>query len=288
MFTTRLLVGALVSLGLTACSFAFTEHGAIVQSIVQAQHECVTYLNLPKHRLYQYLMYNYSNDAKTKQMLRCVGLILQWWKSDGTLNEHVLAQYFMPDTSDSDYYNRTYRCIERKAPVEDDLCSRAFETFQCYLQQYGELLNCPKVVPLSDERLTETMHFCLDVLDIPFSDFEQWTSSSELFLHTEPARCLLRCFTIRAGLYSDQHGPFADRFKLQFGAPKPDVFDNELEGDYCVARLRREGHDACSLAARSLYECYYFADTLLPTFERILPLLRLVLHQPELETAEME
>ncbi|XP_053667227.1 general odorant-binding protein 45-like [Anopheles marshallii] len=276
MVSARLCVGALVSLGL-AGAFGFSEHSRIETSLVQAQHECVTYLNLPKHRLYQYLVYNYSNDAKTKLMIRCVGLILQWWNSEGVLNEHVIEQYFLPDAGDTTYRERTAVCVETKAPEGDALCSRAFETFQCYLQQYGELIHCPKVVPLSDERLAETMHFCLDVLSLPLSYFENCTSSAELFLATDQSRCLLRCFVIRAGLYSDQHGPFAERFRLQFGPLKADVFDNDLEGDYCVTRLRREGYDECSLAARSLYECYYFADTLLPTFERIIPILQLVM-----------
>uniref|UniRef100_A0A182R325 Odorant-binding protein n=1 Tax=Anopheles funestus TaxID=62324 RepID=A0A182R325_ANOFN len=286
MVSTRLCVGALVSLWLTG-AFAFIEHGTIEKSLVQAQHECVTYLNLPKHRLYQYLVYNYSNDAKTKLMIRCVGLLLHWWNSDGALNKHVIEQYFLPDAGDTTYPERTAACVENKAPEGDELCSRAFETFQCYLQQYGELINCPKVVPLSDERLAEAMHFCLDVLSVSLPYFENCTNSAELFLSTDQSRCLLRCFVIRAGLYSDQHGPFAERFKLQFGPPKLDVFDNDLEGDYCVIRLRREGYDECSLAARSLYECYYFADTLLPTFLRIIPLLKLVM-LPESEDLDEE
>uniref|UniRef100_A0A182WGV7 Odorant-binding protein n=1 Tax=Anopheles minimus TaxID=112268 RepID=A0A182WGV7_9DIPT len=277
MVSARLCVAALVSLWFGSGTFAFSEHGTIEKGLAQAQHECVTYLNLPKHRLYQYLVHNYSNDGKTKLMIRCVGLLLNWWNSDGVLNTHVIEQFFLPDAGDSTYSERTARCIENKAPEGDALCSRAYETFQCYLQQYGELLNCPKVVPLSDERLAESMHFCLDVLSMPLSYFENCTSSSELFLSTDQSRCLLRCFVIRAGLYSDKHGPFADRFKLQFGPLKSDVFDNDLEGDFCVIRLRREGYDECSLAARSLYACYYFADTLLPTFERILPLLKLVM-----------
>uniref|UniRef100_A0A182S874 Odorant-binding protein n=1 Tax=Anopheles maculatus TaxID=74869 RepID=A0A182S874_9DIPT len=284
MVSARLCVAALVSLGLTG-AFAFSEHCTIEKSFVQAQHECVAYLNLPKHRLYQYLVYNYSNDVKTKLMIRCVGLLLRWWNSDGVLNEHVMAQYFLPDSADATYCERTRLCIENKAPEGDELCSRAFETFQCYLQQYGELLNCPKVVPLSDERLAETMHFCLNVLSLPLSYFENCTGSAELFLATDEARCLLRCFVIRTGLYSDHHGPFADRFKLQFGPPSSDAYDNDLEGDYCVTRLRREGYDECSLAARSLYECYYFADTLLPAFERILPILKLVMSAESDETA---
>uniref|UniRef100_A0A182NUI3 Odorant-binding protein n=1 Tax=Anopheles dirus TaxID=7168 RepID=A0A182NUI3_9DIPT len=276
MFSIRLCVSTLVSLWLTG-ALGFTEHATVEKSLIQAQQECVAYLNLPRHRLYQYLVNNYANDAKTKCMIRCVGLNLRWWAADGTLSEHVIEQYFLPDGSDTGYCERTRLCVERKAPAGDELCSRAYETFQCYLAQYGELLNCPKVVPLGDERLAETMHFCLDALQVPLAALKNYTSSADLYLQTEQSRCLLRCFAIRAGLYSDEHGPFADRFRLQFGPPKPDVFDNDLEGDYCATRLRRAGLDECTLAARVLYECYYFADTLQPALERIVPLLELTM-----------
>uniref|UniRef100_A0A182QRD7 Odorant-binding protein n=1 Tax=Anopheles farauti TaxID=69004 RepID=A0A182QRD7_9DIPT len=287
MFSIRLCVCGLVALWSTG-AVAFTEHATVEKSLIQAQQECVTYLNLPRHRLYQYLVNNYANDAKTKRMVRCVGLNLGWWTTDGTLREHVIEQYFLPDSVDTDYCERTRLCVESKAPEGDELCSRAFETFQCYLQQYGQLLNCPKVVPLSYERLAETMHFCLDVLQIPLEDFKNYTSSVELFQQTEQSRCLLRCFAIRAGLYSDEHGPFADRYKLQFGPPKPDVFDNDLEGDYCATRLRREGLDECTLAARILYECYYFADTLQPALEFIVPILEHVMTETDGEPIKQD
>ncbi|XP_058056862.1 general odorant-binding protein 45-like [Anopheles bellator] len=258
---------------------ALNEHSIVEKSVIQAQQECVEYLNLPRHRLYEYLGRNYANDAKTECMIRCVGLNLDWWSGSGVLNEHVIAQYFFSDDGDEHYASRTKACLKHRVTANSSLCGKAFEVFQCYLEQYGELLNCPKVVPLGDERLTESVHFCLDTLEIPLAEFSQ-SCGVEGFKGSERSRCLLRCIVIRSGLYTDQYGVHSERYQLQFAREFNGKWD-DLERDVCATRLRREGHDECSLASHILDDCYDFKTTLLPALNRTLLLLKPLMTQPE-------
>uniref|UniRef100_A0A182IW37 Odorant-binding protein n=1 Tax=Anopheles atroparvus TaxID=41427 RepID=A0A182IW37_ANOAO len=255
----------------TTRATGFTEHSVVEKSFVQAQQECVEYLHIPKHRLYQYLNYNFPNDAQTKCMIRCVGLNLKWWDADGVLRPSVIAQYFLPDGTDEENQERTYACILRRtAPEEGGSCRQAFHIFQCYLEQFGELLNCPKLVPLEDTQLAEAVHFCLGVVEVSLGEFRHYTTEGN-FLDTDASRCLLRCIVIRTGVYSDLHGPFQPRYELQFGSP---TLWNDLQADVCAIRLRREGLEECTLAARAVYECYDFGGTLQPALWRALDLLQ--------------
>uniref|UniRef100_A0A182F2I7 Odorant-binding protein n=1 Tax=Anopheles albimanus TaxID=7167 RepID=A0A182F2I7_ANOAL len=251
---------------------ALTGHSIVEKSVVQAQQECVEYLNVPRHRLYEYLGHNYANDAKTKCMIRCVGLNLKWWNASVALREDVIQQYFLPGPDDSASIDRTRACIEKRVSSKSSLCSRAYESFQCYLEHYGELLNCPKTVPLSEERFAEAVHFCLDTLQAPLAEFRTYCSSRG-FLECERSRCLLRCIAIRTGIYSDQYGAFAARYQLQFGNITSGTGGDGLEQDICTTRLRREGLDKCTLAARVLHECFDFQITLHAALERSLILL---------------
>ncbi|XP_050095379.1 general odorant-binding protein 45-like [Anopheles aquasalis] len=249
---------------------AFSEHSIVEKSVVQAQQECVEYLNVPRQRLYEYLGHNYANDAKTKCMVRCVGLNLKWWNAGVELREDVIQQYFLPEAEDNASIDRTRECIAKRVNSKSSLCSRAYEIFQCYLEHYGELLNCPKTVPLSEERFAEAVHFCLDTLQAPLAEFRSYCSSRG-FLECERSRCLLRCIAIRTGIYSDQYGTFAPRYQLQFGNVTNAA--DGLEQDVCTTRLRREGLDKCTLVARVLHECFDFQSTLHSALERSLILL---------------
>ncbi|KFB46367.1 hypothetical protein ZHAS_00014358 [Anopheles sinensis] len=269
-----LFYGELVLLVAATFVAGFSEHSLVAKSFVQAQQECVEYLNIPKHRLYQYLIYNYPNDAQTKCMIRCVGLNLKWWDADVVLRREVIGQFFLPDGSDAANQERTNACILRRtAPGEPGSCGHAFEIFQCYLEQFGELLNCPKQVPLEDTQLAEAVHFCLGVNEVTLDEFANYTTEAD-FSATDASRCLLRCFAIRAGFYSDQHGPYQKRYEVQFGTPTD---WDDLEADYCAARLRRDGLEECTLATRVLFDCYDFVGTLQPALLRVLAILRVQL-----------
>ncbi|XP_049548380.1 general odorant-binding protein 45-like [Anopheles darlingi] len=258
---------------------ALSEHSIVEKSIVQAQQECVEYLNIPHHRLYEYLGHNYANDAKTKCMIRCVGLNLKWWNGGVVLREDVIRQYFAPDPEDRSSIDRTRACIDKRVNSKSTLCSRAFEIFQCYREHYGQLLNCPRTVPLGEERFAEAIHYCLDTLQATLAEFRTYCSSRG-FLDCERSRCLLRCIAIRTGIYSDQYGAFAMRYQLQFGNSTSGSGGDGLEQDICTTRLRREGLDKCTLAARVLHECFDFPITLHTALERSLILLSPLMEIP--------
>uniref|UniRef100_A0A182W5V6 Uncharacterized protein n=1 Tax=Anopheles minimus TaxID=112268 RepID=A0A182W5V6_9DIPT len=205
----------LVTVLVTAVMAASHRYQDCVQkkNIAQAQEECVRYLSIPCARLTVYNDYIYPNDTETQCMVRCMGVNLGWWNDDHGVQEAAIRNYFHPDPDDSQYDRRTYHCLKSQRldnPASHvGACDRAYESFRCYYEQYGNIVVTPQFVPLSSLQLWDAILQCANMLQYPGFNSQQCDDS------VKPSErdigCLARCFLLRTGLYSDQHGPNLDR-----------------------------------------------------------------------------
>uniref|UniRef100_A0A182RKR4 Odorant-binding protein n=2 Tax=Anopheles funestus TaxID=62324 RepID=A0A182RKR4_ANOFN len=227
------------------------------KSIAQAQQECVRYLGIPCARLGVYNDYIYPNDTETQCMVRCMGVNLGWWDDTQGVQEPAIRNYFHPDPDDKQYKRRAYHCLQSQHldnPASHvDGCERAYESFRCYYEQYGNIVVTPQFVPLTSLQLSDVIMQCANMLQFP--------GLQSQFCHkgVKPSErdigCLARCYLLRSGLYTDQHGPNLDWWYVQ-----GDNYANETRfretTSTCYQQLKSECQDECILAGRFLRECF--------------------------------
>uniref|UniRef100_A0A182QJ61 Odorant-binding protein n=1 Tax=Anopheles farauti TaxID=69004 RepID=A0A182QJ61_9DIPT len=218
------------------------------KSIAQAQEQCVGYLRIPRARLAVYNEYIYPNDTETQCMVRCVGLNLGWWDDANGVQKPALRNYFHPDPDDCQYERRTYHCLKSQrldcGTQHADPCARAYDSFRCYYEQYGNLVLAPQFVPLSAMELAEVLHQCANILQVPTDCASQHAID-----------CLGRCLLLRTGVYTDKHGPNLDRLYVQCNNYANETLFRQTTSA-CYRQLKAECPDECTLAGRFLRECF--------------------------------
>ncbi|XP_058127119.1 general odorant-binding protein 45-like [Anopheles ziemanni] len=231
------------------------------KSIKQAQEECVTYLRIPRARLAVYNEHIYPQDIETKCMVRCMGLNLGWWNDTVGVKESALRAYFHPDPDDCQHERRTYHCLKSQrldsyAPQGLDPCERAYESFRCYYEQYGNIVVTPQFVPFSPLRMAAVMEDCAAIMHLPKTVGGCSRKDAAGSLHaTRDVGCFLRCVFLRSGLYSEQYGPNLDRIYVQgHGYYNATRFrDNTMA---CYNHLKSTCLDECDLIYRFVNECF--------------------------------
>ncbi|EAA45028.1 AGAP000640-PA [Anopheles gambiae str. PEST] len=227
-----------------------------LKSVSQAQEECARYQGIPCARLAVYNKYIYPNDTQTQCMVRCMGLNLGWWNDTHGVQEPAMRSFFHPDPDDCDYERRTYHCLNSQRlnhpSPHVDVCERAYESFRCYYEQYGNIVVTPQFVPLSDLQQVDVLLQCANML--PLTVGRSCAGGSKP--SERDVDCLARCFLLRSGLYSEQHGPHLDRLYVQCNNYANETRFRETTGT-CYRRLKSECQDECVLAGRFLRECFY-------------------------------
>uniref|UniRef100_A0A8W7PS21 Uncharacterized protein n=1 Tax=Anopheles coluzzii TaxID=1518534 RepID=A0A8W7PS21_ANOCL len=181
-------------------------------------------------------------------MVRCMGLNLGWWNDTHGVQEPAMRSFFHPDPHDCDYERRTYHCLNSQRlnhpSPHVDVCERAYESFRCYYEQYGNIVVTPQFVPLSDLQQVDVLLQCANML--PLTVGRSCAGGSKP--SERDVDCLARCFLLRSGLYSEQHGPHLDRLYVQCNNYANETRFRETTGT-CYRRLKSECQDECVLAA---------------------------------------
>ncbi|XP_053678571.1 general odorant-binding protein 45-like [Anopheles nili] len=251
MGLTLIAIAGVLATGTLASSRC--NENVLKKSIAQAQEECVQYLNIPRARLAVYNEFIYPKDTETQRMVRCVGINLGWWNDTNGVQEAVIRSYFHPDPEDCLYDRRTYHCLKSQrldCPTLDP-SARAYESFRCYYEQYGNIVTTPQFVPFTSLQLVDVMMQCDTMLQQPDD-----APCTRIFKPSERyIGCLLRCFLLRTGLYSEHHGPNLDRLYVQCNNYANETLFRERTTS-CYRHLKSECLDECTLVRRFVGECF--------------------------------
>lgn len=228
--------------------------GLIVEkSFLQSVHDCTEYLQIPKERLGQYMANEFPPDDETKCLLFCVGVDLGWWNNTCGLQVPAIVSYFQPVQGDKQYEKRTKECLERRVGAIDspNSCCQAYETFQCYFQEFGNLVTCPQYVRSTKLQATQAALDCLVMLRYPEKLLKVYASGK---VEDSPeTRCLYHCIDLRTGLYT-QNGISLPRFFVRDAAYN-DLRYLSKETKACRDRIRQSGCDKCSEVYNTHTEC---------------------------------
>ncbi|XP_058127012.1 uncharacterized protein LOC131285729 [Anopheles ziemanni] len=230
-------------------------HLYLEKSLTQAMQECMDYLRIPANRYDDYASHRFPCDAETKCLVRCVGLNLRWWNDTTGVQTALMANFFRPDPTDTDYARRTAKCLELRLAQSDpsECCSLAYESFMCYLQHYGNLVPSPQYLPEDHSRYVRMAHDCINMLQVPEALLQSYSTG---FIRDAPeTRCLLRCFYLRSGVFQSDTGFDLKRFYTRDYQDADDVRYLAPDTYTKLANLRATGCDECTevfLAYRDL------------------------------------
>uniref|UniRef100_A0A9I3EGY2 Odorant binding protein n=1 Tax=Anopheles dirus TaxID=7168 RepID=A0A9I3EGY2_9DIPT len=251
----QLVLGVVLTLvSLTRVLGNETKGVTIEKSFLQSVHDCAEYLRVPKQRLVQYLAYEFPPDEETKCLIYCVGMDLRWWNNTCGLQVPAIVNFFQPVLGDRQYEKRTRECLERNVHTGKTLnnCCKAYETFQCYFQEFGNLVTCPQYVPATKLQATQAALDCLNMLRVPVELLKCYGRGD--LPDVPETRCLYHCIDHRTGLYTSESGVHLSRFYVR------DMSVNDLcylskETKACRDRIRQSGCDPCSEVYNTHLHC---------------------------------
>ncbi|XP_058065125.1 general odorant-binding protein 45-like, partial [Anopheles bellator] len=252
------MVIAAATLGFSVSSGATdVSHLYLKKSFPRALRDCMQYLQVPPSRCEQYLALNFPNDPQTMCLVRCVGLNLRWWNDTTGVHTSVIANFFRPDPSDVQYERATQQCVDRRLnpttanPSLQDCCCRAYNTFVCYLENYGTLVYSPQYYPEDRSRQVQIAYDCINMLQVPKTVLQQFTGVG--FPEVPETLCLGRCFFLRLGLYDEVRGFNLRRmYTRDYVTPNKRYLSKETYDKLCA--IRRTSPDQCTEVDRAYHE----------------------------------
>lgn len=237
---------------LLAISTANATRSPSLKTIDQAVKECGTLWNVSPVYFEDFVRTGTGNSTQLKELVRCASIWCRWCNvSAHDVVYEVLQNYFNPSPDDPCFLNRTERCM--KASLKDlpytEVLERAFVSFLCYYQQYGNLNRSVQFIPYM---LPQEQQVALDTLVIHSVPLETLRNFNDGIFKEGTFECLLRTLLLRLNLYSDRAGPDVKRLYNQDG--------NESyltpETAACIAEARKNcPSDRCKLVSNTLKNC---------------------------------
>ncbi|XP_062558060.1 general odorant-binding protein 45-like [Armigeres subalbatus] len=222
----------------TATALRVRRHKVAHKSLQEASIECNKY--------------NVHGDC----LARCVTLLTRDWYDSSNGISPVYSRFFQPGTHDRCGIDRTQKCLQARVPTTTslDTCYRATASVQCYMDQYGEVnVTTPQFIRFTILQDARLVYECATMLG--YSSPEQLNAllNDKEFLRLE-TRCVMRCFMIRSGLYSDSEGLNMARYYVQCGGYEDNFYERVAQ---CSVKLRQEipCEDKCTLSQRLATEC---------------------------------
>nr|ACH90468.1 atypical odorant-binding protein 68 [Aedes albopictus] len=233
----ELILPSLLWIGILGLQAASLQHSATLKSFNGIINECSSYLS--------------PGGGSCSD--RCLGLVGRFWNDTVARPSVSVGRFYRPDPCDQDYINRTLDCIcDTVLPVpRNDICQRASNGLQCYRYQYGRLVaSDPLYVGITPLQSQQVFQECSQMLSLSPVQLQQIAQSG--YSNSPEGSCLVRCYLIRAGLYTDSHGPDIARFAVQC-----EGYDDAYEASVgkCYQELKLKQLDNCTLAARMYDEC---------------------------------
>nr|XP_029730939.1 general odorant-binding protein 45-like [Aedes albopictus] len=232
-----LLISALLLIGQV---IAANQHSSRFKSIHSTDDEC-----------HQYLSPQNGGNCST----RCRGVLQRFWNAQRGLGISI-TQFYQPDPEDRCYLNRTVRCL--RGVSSTDTCERVDKYVQCFKDHYGKQdMEAARFIPFTSIQHAVILMECAAVLGISEDSLKQAVENGT---ELPQQACLLRCFLIRQGLYSDAGGFDLERLEMQCGG-YGSGWDPKAVGE-CIAKV--EDCDKCAKVQRIAKDCLQAYFNVLP------------------------
>ncbi|XP_035777531.1 uncharacterized protein LOC118458793 [Anopheles albimanus] len=205
--------------------------------LLEAQAVCVSYLRICQTRLAQYNNSIYPVDRDTMCMVRCAGIMLNFWDDKEGLLIDGLANLYPALANNIPAQRQIVTCAEQRLAVcsRDDLCTRAYQAFRCFLEALDEgfTVRDPNldVPPNGDEEdqldgrfgaaaFRRSIETCSALLRAPLDKRELYRQG--IFPKDDLTQGVIRCIGIINGLYDDETGPNLTALYRLFGMGQPE------------------------------------------------------------------
>uniref|UniRef100_A0A8D8K842 General odorant-binding protein 69 n=1 Tax=Culex pipiens TaxID=7175 RepID=A0A8D8K842_CULPI len=238
-------------------------HYAVYKSFQNAFHECAEYLEVSNCTLQRINGNSYPNTEQVQRLIHCTLVNVGAWNSDQVaVKSHVLQNFFRPVSGDVCHQNRTQQCLKHINRDPEDHFGRAFESFQCFYHQYGNIVSSAQYIPFEINEIYRLVETAIAIHNIPRRALEEYSKGN--ILEEPHFRALHLTGALFGGYYSFKDGLKLDNAYSQFGTPE--LLTAETR-QCCDAAAREEcGADHATKLYRIFKNC----------LEDIVPTLKLV------------
>lgn len=199
---------------------ASLHHKITYKSFHDGLRECAEYYEISNCTLDKYIAESYPNIEPVQRLIHCTLHNLVSWTDGKGVKEHVFRNFFVPAVGDSCYANRTRECIRSACHRLDhgNHFARAYETFQCYYHQWGNISPKKQFIPRTeydfDTLILEAIHF----RHVPECELIEYSKGNVLDQPNFAPGYFLG--SVRGGYYSLKHGISLENLYTQFGCPE--------------------------------------------------------------------
>ncbi|XP_065077642.1 uncharacterized protein LOC135700901 [Ochlerotatus camptorhynchus] len=188
------------------------------KSFQDAELECAKYLFITNKTLQRYHISGYPNEPSDQKLMHCIFIYLHAWdKVRQEAKDYVLSQFFIPSTTDCQYKLHTQECLDQNVASLNisDTLGRAYQTFQCYYQNYAGISDEVKWIPYDFSEIRQTVADCLRIVPQTPESLLEYCQGN--FTHNPDYPQAAYCITVRSGFYNKSTGIDLEKLYVQYG-----------------------------------------------------------------------
>ncbi|XP_065077643.1 general odorant-binding protein 69-like [Ochlerotatus camptorhynchus] len=207
------------------------------KSFSDAELACANYLLITNETLQRYHSSGYPNERSVWKLMYCIFIELHAWNENRQeVKDYVFSQFFIPSTTDCQYKQHTEECLDQNVkPLNTtDTLGRAYQTFQCYYQNYAGISDEVKWIPYHFSEIVQTDIDCMHIESLSPESLLDFCQGRVASNPDYPA--LAYCFFVRTGIYNKTTGMDLEKLYVQFGS-KPLLHEHTK---LCVAEVAEQ------------------------------------------------
>ncbi|XP_053692069.1 uncharacterized protein LOC128740546 [Sabethes cyaneus] len=244
-----------------------------LKSLADAQQQCASYLRLTNETVARFVKNGYPDEPSVRKLVNCILINLNAWDNDSGIKEYVIRNYLHPYSTDCCYANRTQTCLQKalcQIPRTDNI-ARAYSSFLCYYQHYGNLVDEKQFVPYREQTIYQHFIEAFLIENISRQTLENF-SKGNILCATELPDLLYTLF-VRVGLYDLESGFNLDRLYTQFG--NEDLICNNTR--LCQVNVRQKYYEEPTRLSETFKQCLMNS---IPTLQYMQQYAKQILDQP--------
>ncbi|XP_055589818.1 uncharacterized protein LOC129741999 [Uranotaenia lowii] len=209
------------------------------KSFLTSLRECAEYYEVSNCDLNAYIEASYPSNEIVKKLIRCTLYGLGAWDDNAGVQENVIQSFFIPALEDTCYLDRTRECL--KSIECGNVYDKAYGSFQCYYNHFGNLSPDEKFLPLSGEELGLLASQTFDIADLPQCVLQKYANGHVLDQPSFPF--VLFTYLVRGGYYRIDGGLQLGNMFVQWG--KSELLTPETQ--QCVEKAIHESGDSAQV-----------------------------------------